>query len=280
LAGFPHFEGDSNFSTPAEGNLYNTGWNDIVQGGASTAGNAFGILYHNGGHLRVQNVFGTLQCQYNTDQEIDSSPAIGHFLANAGVGIVVGTGSYWPNASTTGDLFAFNTHCQPIWKDKLDGLTNSSPSIVQALGNGQLQIAEGTDIGPTHKGTVWLLNGATGHSIWHTTALGAIMGGIASADLGNGYQDLIVASTGGLEILDGRTGAVVATALHGAMAMQNTPLVTDDPNGTIGITVAGYNAYNQGIVVHLEVPGSPGSRANEYGAWPMFHHDPGLSGKV
>ncbi len=50
--------------------------------------------------------------------------------------------------------------------------------------------------------------------------------------------------------------------------------MTDDPNGTIGITLAGYNGANQGKVEHYEVTGSNGSGVNESGAWPMFHHDP------
>ena len=66
---------------------------------------------------------------------------------------------------------------------------------------------------------------------------------------------------------------------------QNAPLVTDDPDGAIGITVAGYFGLSgssdvQGIVQHFEVDGSAGGRADEAGSWPQFHHDAALSGFV
>jgi fibronectin type 3 domain-containing protein len=62
------------------------------------------------------------------------------------------------------------------------------------------------------------------------------------------------------------------------MGFQNSPLVTDDPNGTIGVTIAGYDGANEGVIQHYEVPGSDGALAVGPGAWPMFHHDPALSG--
>lgn len=55
-------------------------------------------------------------------------------------------------------------------------------------------------------------------------------------------------------------------------------VVTDDPNGTIGITIAGYNGDNRGIIVHYEIPGSQGSEAVGGRSWPMFHHDPQPTG--
>ncbi|HEY3809863.1 MAG TPA: hypothetical protein VGL49_00405 [Acidimicrobiales bacterium] len=278
LPGFPWFEADSNFSTPALGDLYRNGRTEIVEGGDSTQGLAEGYQYQNGGHVRVLSSSGKLICQYNTNQVVQSSPAIGRFLAGGGVGITVGTGHTWPGASNTNQVLGLGSGCNLVWARTLDGWTNSSPALADALGNGQLQVAEGTNIGGGFaSGSVWLLNGATGQPIWHVPALGAVVGGIATVDLGGGYQDLLVATTRGVEILDGRNGAVLATAERGVMAMQNTALVTDDPNGEIGITVAGYNS-NGSTVAHLEVPGTSGRRATEAGGWPMFHHDPQLTG--
>ena len=34
-------------------------------------------------------------------------------------------------------------------------------------------------------------------------------------------------------------------------------MVTIDPNGSIGITIAGYNAANAGIIQHYEMTGRP-----------------------
>ena len=62
-----------------------------------------------------------------------------------------------------------------------------------------------------------------------------------TADLtGGGYQDVIVPTTDGIDIFDGRSGAEVAT-LGTNYGFQSSPLVTDDPDGHIGITGAGYD---------------------------------------
>ena len=54
--------------------------------------------------------------------------------------------------------------------------------------------------------------------------------------------------------------------------------MTDDPNGTVGVTIAGYNGNNEGVIQHYEIPTSQGALAVGAGSWPMFHHDPDLSG--
>jgi len=100
-----------------------------------------------------------------------------------------------------------------------------------------------------------------------------------TADLGGGYQDVIVATTGGAFVLDGRTGALLAT-LETGVGLQNSALVTDDPDGWTGVTLAGYNGYNDGVVEHYELVGSKGYLADEPGSWPMFHHDSTLSGNA
>jgi hypothetical protein len=281
--GFPWFEADSNFTTPAIADLYGNGQREIIEGGDSTAGNAYGTQYSNGGHLRVLsqtgnagtgNPSGGLICQYNTDQVVQSSPAVGGFLGGNATGITFGTGSYWPGAGSTNQLLATDSNCNLRWATTLDGDTSDSPALVDALGNNLLQIAEGTSNG-NGGGSVYLLNGSNGGVIWRTPALGMVIGSIVSADLGGGYQDLLVPTTGGLQILDGRTGSQVAAVT--GVALQSSPLVTND-NGVIGITVAGYNNQNKGEIEHFTVSGSNGATATEAGAWPEFHHDPGLSG--
>jgi hypothetical protein len=115
--------------------------------------------------------------------------------------------------------------------------------------------------------------------MWSQTAMGEVIGGAVTADLGAGYQDVVVASTGGAEVLDGRTGEVLATVERG-VGLQNCALVTDDPNAEVGITVAGYGPDDQGVVQHFELEGSSGAKVDQAGAWPMFHHDPYLSGNA
>ena len=259
LEGWPFFSADSVFSTAATGDLYGTGQQELVMGGASTAGLAMGQSYANGGHVRVLDAQGALIYDYDTNQEVDSSPAVGGFLAGGATGIVVGTGSYWPGASDTDTLKAFTTRLGLVWSDTLDGHTSSSPALADVEGDGQLDVVEGTDTGTS--GSVWVLDGATGATIWHEPVVARVIGSVVTADLtGAGYQDLLVPTIHGVEVLDGRTGAEV-TVLGPDLGFQNSPLVTDDPNGTVGITIAGYDGDNEGVVQHYEIPGSDGALA-------------------
>ncbi|HLI24431.1 MAG TPA: hypothetical protein VKU91_05720, partial [Acidimicrobiales bacterium] len=289
LPGFPWFQADTNFATAAVGDVLGNNQNQIVEGGASTAGIAFGQTYTGGGHLRILNQNGALgqpqpndglYCEYNTNQDVISSPAIGTFLGGGQIGIVSGTGddAAYNGNSQTDTLLAINKSCQLVWSDKLDGDTSDSPALADVLGNGGLQVIEGTRNGAS--GTVYAVNGATGQIIWQSTVMGPVFGGVTTADLFNqGYQDVLVPTAAGVEILDGRTGQEVET-LESGVGVQSSPLVTSDPNGTIGITIAGYNGSNQGVIEHFEVQGSNGSNVNETGAWPEFHHDPSLSGNA
>ena len=283
LSGFPWFQGDTDASTAALADLYSNGQTEIVEGGASTAGLAFGINYVNGGHLRVLNANGTQACNYNTNEQVDSSPAVGQFLPGGAVGIVVGTGDYYKIGSNHDQLLAFNSRCGLQWARTLGGITDSSPAVVSALGNGALQIAatahsENTVPGT---GTVYLLDGR-GNILWSQPTLGAPTGGPTSVDLGGGYQDIVATGTQGVEILDGKTGSVLWSAAYQNLSvpmLQNSALITDDPNGLVGITIVGYNALPYDTeVVHYEVAGSNGSLVKEAGGWPEFHHDPQLTG--
>ena len=276
LTGWPFFTADSTFSTAATADLFGDGQQELVVGGASTEGLAMGQAYSSGGHVRVIGPDGAIMYDYGTTQEVDSSPAIGGFLAGGATGIAVGTGSYYKGASDTDVVKAFTSRLVPVWSQTVDGLTSSSPALADVEGNGQLEVVEGTDTGTS--GSVWVLDGATGAPLWHTGLVGRVIGSVAAADLtGAGYQDLLVPTVHGVEVLDGRSGAEV-TVLGPQLGFQNAPLVTDDPDGTVGVTIAGYNGNNEGVIQHYEIPTSQGALAVGAGSWPMFHHDPELSG--
>ena len=288
LPGFPWFSADSGFATPGLADLYGDGRTDIVAGGDQTAGMSYGVLYTGGGHLRVlaptgnsgtASPTGGLRCEANPDSGVESSPAVGRFLAGGAPGIVVGTASVssWRGAVTSGELLAYDVHCRPAWAARLGGLTGSSPALADITGGGGLEVVEGTNAGGG-AGAVYALDGATGAVLWHQPT-GEVIGSVTTADFGQGYQDVIVPSTQGAEVLDGRTGEVVATIEHG-IGLQSSVLVTDDPDGTIGVTLAGYNGHNEGEVVHYEVTGSSGAAVDRPGAWPQFHHDPQLTGNA
>jgi hypothetical protein len=287
LPGFPWFSADSGFATPALADLYGRGQTDIVDGGDQTAGVAYGVHYRQGGHLRVvaptgnagaDNPAGGLECDYDTDQVVQSSPAVGRFLAGGAIGVVVGTGTYWPDATDTDKLLAFGARCHLRWRASLDGATLSSPALADLAGHGRLDVIEGTDNGKGG-GSVYNIDGATGSVLWSHPVQGEVIGGVVTANLGHGDQDVIVPTTGRAMILSGKTGHLVTT-LEVGLGLQNSPLVTADPNGTIGITLAGYNGYNQGEIRHFEIAGSHGTGVDGIGAWPMFHHDPELTGNA
>ncbi len=276
LPGWPFFTADSSFSTPSIADLYGNGQHEVVEGGDSSPGVANGVTYTAGGHLRVIGEGGNLVCDHDFDQTVDSSPAVGNFLAGGAVGIAVGTGTYYPGASDTDLLYATDSHCNVVWAANLGASTTSSPAIGDLEGNGSVQVVEGTDNGSG--GAVWALGSGGGPLPgWPQPASGRVIGGVVTADLtGLGYNDVLAPTTGGLDVFDGRSAQLVAV-LGSGIALQNSPLVTVDPNGEVGITIAGYNAANQGVVQHFEVAGSGGHGLGAR-SWPMFHQNPQLSG--
>ena len=234
LGGFPWFSADSVFSTAAVADLYSDGNNEIISGGDSSAGVAYGQTYTNGGHIRILssagnagtgNPGGGLICEYNTNQNIDrSSPAVGQFLSGGDVGIAIGDGSYYSGAPDSNKVFAINTDCGLAWSDTLNGVTADSPALADVSGNGQLDVVEGTQAN-----TIYVLNGTNGGVVWSAPTSGQVIGSPVTADLtGGGYQDVIVPTTAGIDIFDGRSGAEVAT-LGPTDGFQSSPLVTERP---------------------------------------------------
>jgi hypothetical protein len=278
LPGWPFFTADSSFSTPSLADLYGNGQTDVIEGGDSTAGIAYGQTYSNGGHVRVLGPGGNLICDHDTNQTVDSSTAVGNFLAGGQTGIAVGTGSYYPGASDTNTVLALNAGCGVVWQANLGGTTTDSPAIGDLEGDGNVEVVEGADTGSG--GLVWALNGSNGSPMpgWPQAVGGQIIGGITTADLsGAGYNDVLVPTTSGLAIFDGRSAQLIAVLGGGTLGLQSSPMVTTDPNGTIGITIAGYDAGNAGIIQHYEVNGSAGRSLGKR-AWPMFHQNPQLTG--
>ena len=279
LSGWPFFTADSSFSTPSVADLYGNGQTEVIEGGDSTAGVANGQTYPNGGHLRIIGSGGNLICDHDFNQTIDSSTAVGDIQGNGQLGIVFGTGTYYGSVSDTNKLIATDSSCNVLWSTDLGGSTTSAPAIADVLGNGGEQVIEGANTGSG--GSVWAVNGANGAALpgWPQATSGQIIGGVVTADLtGDGYQDVLVPTTNGLVIFDGKSGQQVAT-LGAGMGLQNSPLVTTDPNGTIGITLAGYGASNEGVIQHYEVTGSTG-RSLGNRSWPQFHHDSQLTGTL
>ncbi len=288
LKGFPWFQADTVFATPAIADVRGNGQNQIIEDGNTTAGHAFHTSYINGGQVRILKEIGNggnfaqpndgMYCQFTTKQGADSSPAVGKILAGGKPGIVFGTSTERAGRSETDQLMAINGDCKLQWRTTLNGATTPSPALADVMGNGQLQVVEGTQ-----NGFVYVLNSETGKILWsRQVPSGIVLGGVVTANLGNGHQDVIVPTTTGAYILDGKTGDLVA-ALEKGVGLQNSPLVTRDSNGTIGITIAGYSGSrgkSHAVIQHYEIVGSDGSVVTESGAWPEFHHDPQLTGNA
>jgi hypothetical protein len=285
LHGFPWLQADSNLTTPAIVDVFHNGQPLIVEGGDSSPGSICGFNYVKGGHIRVLSGNGNLGsscpnggllCDMQPNEIVRSSPAVGQFTTGGVTAVVAGTGNYW-HGFNQNDVIAVNVAtCHQLWRADLGSDTSSSPALADLFGDGRQEVIEATQ-----NGTVWALDGANGGRVlWHTTLGGLIYGSVVTADLRHtGHQDVIATTSAGVWILDGKTGAPITT-LPGSdtNAYQNTALITQDPNGTIGITVAGYNSLRQGVIRHYEIPGSNGSTVGGNGAWPMFHHDRRLRG--
>ena len=71
-----------------------------------------------------------------------------------------GPDAFFPGASDTDTVKAYDGQCRLRWSARLDGSTFSSPALSDVLGNGSLQVVEGTDQGTGKVGSVWVLNGS------------------------------------------------------------------------------------------------------------------------
>jgi hypothetical protein len=291
--GFPQQTADTTFASAAIANV--DGTQRIVAASDSTGGRgAFNDW--DGGSVRLMNGNGGTYWTAASNEVVTSSPAVGN-LDGSGPVVVYGHGRYW-NGSDDDGLTVDNATTGALeWEQHLGGYTRASPALADLLGNGQLDVVEPTwtALGQTTDGTVSAF-GPRGNRLWGPDSFTmdpTITGGVATADLGGGYQDVIVATGLGWYILDGRTGAIYPA--HGLnvtwpgqkaanLAMSNTPLVVPDPSGDgVDVVVAGtYRGIDgdntQGFIADYHVTGGPNSPGD--GSWPQFHHDPQLSGST
>lgn len=284
LPGWPYPTADSVQSSPALVDLPGGGGTDVVIGGDQTAGLGNNRVYYAGGTLRALNGAGRELWRFRTNEVIDSSPAVGDLFHNGGQEIAFGTGQYYATTkggtSDSTKLFVVSSTGSLLWSANLGGYTLPSPALADLSGNGQLDVIEGTVNGPG-TGKVWAFS-PSGHVLpgFPVQPMGAgsqIVGQVSTADLlGNGKQDILVPGDG-VYAYDGN-GQLLAHIGGGLIGVQNAPLVTQDSNGTLGITLAGFDQNNLsvGVVQHYELSGGTiGS-----GAWPQFRHDARLTGNM
>jgi hypothetical protein len=291
--GWPQQTADTTFATAAIADI--NGAQHIVAASDSTGG-AGSMNDWDGGSVRSMNANGSTNWTAASNEVVTSSPAVGN-LNGSGPVVAYGHGRYWNGSDDDGLTVDNATTGAKEWEQYLGGYTRASPALADLTGNGQLDVVEPTwtALGKTTGGTVWAFTPTGGH-IWGPVSLGSdntITGGVATADLGTGYQDVIAATGLGWYVIDGRSGAVYApNGLNvtwpgqqpANLAMSNTPLVVPDPSGDgVDVVVAGtYRGTNgdntQGFIAAYQVTGGPNSVGA--GAWPQFHQNPQLTGST
>jgi hypothetical protein len=297
--GWPRKTADSTFSTAAVSDLFG-GRDPVIVAGSDSSAGPGALDDWNGGVVRAETGSGQVLWTYRSNEVVTSSPAVGD-LDGTGNKVVFGHGRYWSDREYAPDataVTALNSNGTLDWQDQLSGYTPASPALADLTGNGQLDVVEPTwtaDHSQTG-GSVYAIE-PDGHVLWGPAGLWTgdsaanaaevIYGGVATANFGEGYQDVVAASGTGWNILDGRTGESILPngPLSGVdvnwdghqaeLAMQNTPLVTPDPSGDgLDIVLAGTYAASgdsRGFVAVYQVTSAPSSVG--VGAWPMFHHD-------
>ena len=180
--GWPQFSADSVFSTAAAGDLYGTGSDDFVVGGASSQGFAFGTHYANGGHVRIYNDHGGLVCSANTTEEVDSSPAVGPILPGGRLRDRHGHRQLLPGRQRREHGQGLRHQVQPGVERHARRLDGRQPRAGRRPGQRPARRGRGHRTGAT-SGSVWALNAATGAVIWQTNVPGAVFGSVTTADL-------------------------------------------------------------------------------------------------
>ena len=279
LPGWPLFTYDTVFSSPAVADV--NGRRLVFEGGDMTS-----IA---GGVLRAIDGAGRVVWTDPFDDVVTSSPALGDVSGTGSLALAVGSGFYFsqqgrPTTAST-RLFLVNPATGAVeWSRDLGGYTRPSPAFGDLQGTGRADVVEATQGSPTdpNAGEIWAFDGS-GNPLpgWPQSTppgVGAVIGGVTTADLsGHGYDDVLVPTGDGLYVYDGRTGALAASVAVNRIGMQSSPLVTVDPDGSLGVTITGTNTTtHDGVVLHYEVSG--GSIGPD--SWPMFHHDAARSGSL
>ncbi len=299
VPGWPQKTADSTFATAAIANV--NGAQSILAGSDSTAGP--GALDNwNGGAVRRVSANGATLWTAASNEVVSSGPAVGN-LDGSGPLAVYGHGQYW-NGSDDDGLTAVDAARGALhWEGHLGGYTLAAPALADLQGNGQLDVIEPTwrTLGQPTGGKVFAMS-PSGSQLWSFAPQSAttITGSVASADFGQGYQDVVAATGGGWYLIDGRSGSAAAPGQGqwlangfagdpnaGILDMENATLVVPDPSGSgLDVVVAGtYYAVNndntQGFVDVYHVTDPSGS-SHSVGAraWPQYKHDPQLTGSA
>ena len=249
LGGFPWFSADSVFSTAAVADLYADGNTEIISGGDSSGGLRLRPdVRATAGHIRIlveqrappapdPRPAGSSASTTRTRTSTAPRRRSGNSLPGGGGGHRHRRRQLLPGRHRT------PTRCSPSHRlrprlerrpQRDHGRLARRWPTCRATGSSTSWRAPRP--GPSTSSTA-----PTAASSGRRPTTGEVIGSPVTADLsGRGYQDVIVPTTNGIDVFDGQSGHHGDDARAPAYAFQNSPLVTDDPDGHIGITGAGY----------------------------------------
>ena len=274
--GWPYYTDDTVFSSPALVDVNGDGRTDVVVGGDSSPGPP---IDHRGGLVRAIDGGGGTIWEFRVNEIVRSSPSVGDIDGDGRPEIVFGTGDYWVRnggASDATKVFALNLNGTLKWVRDTGGYTLASPTLADLDGNGVLDVAIGTFEG-SNPGMVFALRGTNGSDLAGfpiRSGGGVVLGQITTADLnGDGGQDLLVPTGGGLFAYDGRNARPLFGLAQGNTAFQNSPTIVDvDGNGLLDIIAAGTRANGTGVAYRWEMSASDNARLGNLG-WHTFRKD-------
>jgi hypothetical protein len=299
--GWPRYQTDSSFSTPAL-----LGGNELVIGGDDSPG---GLVNNQGGVLQEVNGAGVVQWTHTFNDTVDSSPSVAEVGGRQE--IATGVGDYWSRTDKThfsdsSKVYVFDTAGNVVQSWDTGGYTNSSPTWADVTGSGTPDVVEGSWGGagsaylpnPCAIGDVYAwspvtgaavpgfpltstqLPDVTGSNVPGTCAAGTGAGGeygqITTADFnGDGAQDLAIAGGDGVDLYDVKDHTLMARLdAGGGVDFENSPLIIDNHNGTVDVVIAGQNSAGQGVMNDYTItPQHGASGAVTAASTPEFHND-------
>ena len=212
---------------PGTGRSVRVGQTDIIEGGARPAPGPDLRLPVPAGRLppggqprpatpgRPRPTVGTL-CQYHSTQALDSSPAVGEFFGTSQqIGIVTGTGAGSRRSQRHQQGDRLQRAVQPGLDRLARRLHQSSPALADVLGNGQLQVIEGTSVGGSASSGDGLRpqRRRRRRGLAHRRARAGPRRRWPRRTWAAATRTSSRPTTNGVAILDGKTGAVIQTSL-------------------------------------------------------------------
>lgn len=246
-AGWPFYQDDTTFSSPALADVDRDGKLDYIVGGDSTPGPP---VDHRGGMIRAIRGNGTLIWEYRVGEIVRSSPVVGDIDGDGVPEIVVGAGNFYQDSPDQNKVFVLNLNGTKKWEKNLGAQTLASPALADVNGDGTRDVIMPTWSG-ANAGKLFVMSGQGNYLYgWagRTVPGGPMMAQPVTADFDNdGAQDILVSTGAGLWAFSGADASQQFTLNEGhGLGSQNTPWIGDfDGNGKLDIIAASTYATNQ-----------------------------------